>query len=952
MGLFDGIKKSRIIKKILSHSYLDAEEANSKIENLMDEELAEALIKNYDDAYKVVDEHNFINYINNDYNLLLKIPFDFFVSLCEIDFSLINTIPTNYIRILLDKAESLDYAIIKLYDLNHSILDLLGEDEIVKILPNILKYDALRKDCINRLSDECQISLLSEKESNSLFKYITDFRLNVVGKGIESYINNNCNIESLGHNYYEEISQKLNFSELPVEYQLEIAKYCPSLTESFSDEASKAFIGTNPYLFSLYGNENFENLSKNDMCYFVREFNSKNYENLHQLGIRANKNAILKYHSSFQIEIAMEEFKNIFINHPAEMIEMARFDPEIFSYPFVCEYEDQYKEWVDYYKECIKNLPNAKEIENYIISFIDGEHSMDTREKINILKAFTKVLLNETIIKNCQPDLILNFIKAPHNSNLLKEIVRQAYGDKALIILQDRPNITVDEIMNFDIFNENIINNFGEGLVHNLLSYNSEISLIVAEMGRHPELIDRFKQFEKITDRLFDDTNMSVEKKFRIFYDLDRILNERIFELTEKEKVNLRTYINDSYYANGYSQVGLTCLEKVEDLDDYNEKRIKNFDELIEKVNSPKISKIAILGRFFGLIGLDSANFINSSLNLKKFVNDERTLNNPDFDSNELDMLELVSIIISIDDNDTLKDMYNMLKEKDNILTPIDFESLIGKVKNTYNKSLINSLTTNEELINKAKNGEKVNYYEEDGVPIIELNGADFMMMMSTLGMNNSRVQLYESTNRDNWYNYEKGVSSISCCLIDQGMLSSCADENTISFGFSETRPDEVIGMGPTDIQITHSIRKMSPHFDYGVLVEYEYPEELIRRTAAQIEGILGESRDQWHPYNEVSIYRREIVSTRIKNGTSGGRKHPSEIIIYGRDKLSEAKRLAKDFAINGKPIPIRVINLNSYHVSSFDRAMKGYVENRPTRPKSQFMQEVSDIVETGGKSR
>ena len=951
MGLFDGIKKSRIIKKILSHSYLDAEEANSKIENLMDEELAEALIKNYDDAYKVVDKHNFINYINNDYNLLLKIPFDFFVSLCEIDFSLITTVPTNYIRNLFDKAESLDYAVRKLYNLNHSVLDLLSENEIVKILPNILNYDALRKDCINRLSSECQISLLSEKKFDFLFNYIADFRLEVVGKGIENYINNDK--ESSGYDYYNKISQKLNFSELPVEYQLEIAKYCPPLTKSFSNEALNTFIGTNPYLFSLYGNENFENLSKNDMCYFVREFNSKNYENLHQLGIRANKNAILKYHSSFLIEIAMEEFKNIFINHPAEMIEMARFDPEIFSYPFVCEYEDQYKEWVDYYKECIKNLPNAKEIENYIISFIDGEHSMDTRKKINILKAFTKVLLNETIIKNCQPDLILNFIKNPYNSDLLKEIVRQAYGDKALIILQDRPNITVDEIMNFDIFNENIINNFGEGLVHNLLSYNSVISLIVAEMGRHPELIDRFKQFEKITDRLFDDTNMSVEKKFRIFYDLDRILNERIFELTEKEKVNLRTYINDSYYANGSSQVGLTCLEKVEDLDNYNEKRIKNFDELIEKVNSPKISKIAILGRFFGLIGLDSANFINSSLNLKKFVNDERTLNNPDFDSNELDMLELVSIIISIDDNDTLKGMYNMLKEKDNILTPIDFESLIGKVKNTYNKSLVNSLTTNEELINKAKNGEKVNYYEEDGVPIIELNGVDFMMMMSTLGMNNSGVQLYESTNRDNWYNYEKGVSSISCCLIDQGMLSSCANEESISFGFSETRPDEVLGMGPTDIRITHFPREMSPFFDdNGVYVNYEYPEELIRRTAVRVAGMPGEIVDAFHQYNEVSISRREIVSTRIKSGTSGGRKHPSEIVIYGRRMIGAAKRLAKDFAINGKPIPIRVINLNCYNVSNYDRAMEGYVDSRPTRPKSQFMQEVSDIVETGGKSR
>lgn len=949
MGLFDGIKKSRIIKKILSHSYLDAEEANSKIENLMDEELAEALIKNYDDAYKVVDKHIFINYINNDYNLLLKIPFDFFVSLCEIDFSLITTVPTNYIRNLFDKAESLDYAVRKLYNLNHSVLDLLSENEIVKILPNILKYDALRKDCINRLSSECQISLLSEKNFDFLFNYIADFRLEVVGKGIENYINNDK--ESSGYDYYNKISQKLNFSELPVEYQLEIVKYCPSFTESFSNEALKAFIGTNPYLFSVYGNVDFENFSKNDIYYFVRELEYKNYENLHQLGIRASKNAFLIYKNACD-SLKIEEFRNIFINHPYELIEMARFDSKIFFYHDY-DYKNQYNEWKDYYKECIKYLPNAKEIEDYMISFVDGNHSNPLIRKTHILYAFTKILLNETIIKKCQPDLILNFIKDPYNSDLLKEIVRQAYGDKALNILQDRPGITIDLIENFDIFSENVINNFKEGLVHNLLSYNSVISLIAAEMGRHPELIERFKKFEKITDKMFDDTNMSVEKKFRIFYDLDKTLNERIFELTEKEKVNLRMYINDSYYNGAYQQIGLNCLEKVEDLDDYNERRVKNFDELIEKVSSPKISKIAIFGRYFGFIDLDFVNFINSSLNLKKFINDERTLNNHDFTTNELDMLELVSIIISIDDNDTLKGMYNMLKEKDNILTPIDFESLIGKVKSTYNNSLVNSLTTNEELINKAKNGEKVNCYEEDGVPIIELNGVDFMMMISTLDLNNSDISLHEKTSRDTWYNFERGVSSISCCLIDQGMLSSCANEESISFGFSETRPDEVLGMGPTDIRITHFPRQMSPFFDdNGVYVDYEYPEELIRRTAVRVAGMPGEIVDAFHQYNEVSISRREIVSTRIKSGTSGGRKHPSEIVIYGRCMIGAAKRLAKDFAINGKPIPIRVINLNSYHVSSFDRAMEGYVDNRPIRPKSQFMQEVSNMVEERGKSR
>ena len=50
--------------------------------------------------------------------------------------------------------------------------------------------------------------------------------------------------------------------------------------------------------------------------------------------------------------------------------------------------------------------------------------------------------------------------------------MQNAYGDKAVKILKSRPRLNVNNINSLESFDQQIIDNFGEAFVHDLISYN------------------------------------------------------------------------------------------------------------------------------------------------------------------------------------------------------------------------------------------------------------------------------------------------------------------------------------------------------------------------------------------------------------------------------------------------------------------------------------------------
>ena len=78
---------------------------------------------------------------------------------------------------------------------------------------------------------------------------------------------------------------------------------------------------------------------------------------------------------------------------------------------------------------------------------------------------------------NNTPEDINNYIESCYlatedNQELFYKLFENAYGDKALQIIKSRPGLNPFTINSFEIFRPEIINNFREGFIHDLLSYN------------------------------------------------------------------------------------------------------------------------------------------------------------------------------------------------------------------------------------------------------------------------------------------------------------------------------------------------------------------------------------------------------------------------------------------------------------------------------------------------
>lgn len=374
-----------------------------------------------------------------------------------------------------------------------------------------------------------------------------------------------------------------------------------------------------------------------------------------------------------------------------------------------------------------------------------------------------------------------------------------------------------------------------------------------------------------------------------------------------------------------------------------------------------------IFNRFFGtdfyrgdsvfIPGKSDIRSILNKYNIKTFITDERTLTQGVFSEEELDILQLAEIISEIKEKDTLIALYDELKKREDILKPLDFKEITDKVPAIYSKSLIDSLLTVEEVRKGVSDSEPgISYIKEDNVDIFTLNGLDFRIFMHTIGLNNSEIRVGSSELAsfdigEIWKTFEKGVSTISGSVIEPALLESCSSENKpISLGFSTINPDQIAGMGWGDISTSHDVRSVEAKFNlYGPAFKFDYPEELVRKTAAQIHNVLGITKDLAHKYNEVAIHRREVNPDNIKENTGGGRIMPDYVVVYGLKELDlmKAKAVAKAFQKNGEPLPIIQIDLKKYKelgYSSLHRAYQGYIETTPERD-SKYIEEIKESV-------
>lgn len=774
----------------------------------------------------------------------------------------------------------------------------------------------------------------------------------------------------------------MEIDKLPIETQLKITLLDSDFMDRMSDEALEKYVGDNILLVKkLSPNKMLAFIKKNPEMFSGLTWDEKNkllssdYELQRIIPDRDRMRMNSFCHSSrsimdseavkeYLIESEWINYSNIAdvtdtVRDKDVLKDVATFEPLVLNtYGARDMYQTARKvgHVVELFKYSVGPYGNSE-----ILSAIDRipdkhRYDNDHESKNLLLPNVAKVLFNKKVMASVEPSLIAKYINNP-NMDDLKEILVKTYGEHVNKILDERPNLKLSHIPVLDIFDKEIYDKFGEATIHNMLSYESNGVLVLGELARNPEKMKMFNMFSRITDTYFENTATDFNKKLVMYKTFEKMLQgAREEDFTEERKESLIQAINDKYMTHFLGETDVIPLKTIEDLDNYVAKRNAMYDDVMMKSNSPNEIKDMISKRFFGLEYGDgvSANFEQNVLslqsmiyyyNLESFVKDERTQESGIFSQDELDMMELATIINKIDDPEVLREIYKSLSSRDDVLRPNDFATVKSKIPMQYSRELVDSLLTVESAKERAASGEQGISVEqtEDGFEIIKLTGADFKILMHTTGINNSSLSLpYNENQEEIFKTFEDGCSTISASLIEPEMLKACTVPGNINLGFAGVPPKQILGMAHRDAHVTHNRRVLNPHFDYGA-VRFNYPDEFMRKTAAQISG--QEDKDQSHEYNEVAMYRRMIENDKYEEKSFGGRVMPDYIVVYGKADISH-KEAAKRLGKNGKPLPIVEIDTEKY----FDRTyMRGHSSRKEDhskdRNKGQIVQDVLEIT-------
>ena len=863
-----------------------------------------------------------------------------------------------------------------------------GQDKYIKYVPVNLQVNYLTKGLIYVKNDlDMNLSKTEQiKIDPTEFQYkLSNFSENALEEAFTIMIEQAK--KSPGKNWEEkrknvpllEMSTK-HISKFSPELQMKLAKMDGVLMEYMSNEVKDKFAGDNPMLIGKMGRNYIADRVRKNPEFFDLLTSKQKYDLLDILDnetksnfpvqdkISYCKNGVLKSENKISDSEAIKEWILNSDRFPGNMtaipsvikdrntlLEVARFQPTVLCID-ATNADTRWEQVLKMYSsltnlQVIKDACDSNDPSNSLYKDMDMVH----------LKArnIPKVLLNERVMKSVPDTQIADFVREPNMDKMI-DIIARTYGEQTREIFKDRPKLTMDEIPTLDIFDEKVVEKFGIGTVHNALSYNSAQALVIGDLVRNPEKMREYEKFSKIIGDKFENNVIGTEYKMISFFKFqDLMKNIKPEDITPERQEKLQMAVNDFMMTNETNETTLINLRNLDELDNYVQARNKMYDEYVEKVSSPDDVKEAISRKFFGMpyVGEydDTYNKKTLSLkgmsryyNLETFTSDERTQTSGMFTNDELDQLELASIIDKIDDQDVLKEIYSSLSSREDVIRPHEFTKIREKVPRQYSKELVDTLLTVEKAKEMVERGESGISYskDQDGIETIRLSGADFRVLVHTTGLNNSQLSIGKYADAYKvWNDFENGCSTISACYLEPDVMNLCADNSEgFNFGFANVPEKQVIGMSHLDAQVEHTTRAISPEFLHGA-VKYNYPEELLRKTAAQITG-YEEGGDKRREYNEVTMYRREMEADKIENGSKGGKMMPDYLVVYGKATERE-KYMAKQFMKNGRPLPIVEIDTKAYENDMQMRAM--HRENhRQSREKGNIISNVDKMKSDG----
>ena len=128
---------------------------------------------------------------------------------------------------------------------------------------------------------------------------------------------------------------------------------------------------------------------------------------------------------------------------------------------------------------------------------------------------------------------------------MLFKIIKTTYGDKAVNIIKSRPQLNVHSINSLEIFNNKIIENYGDAFVHDSITYNLRDFSEFLEAQKNPETAEVFKSYYDILTGIYGEDVETMQKAISEFsYYKDLLLNIKDEELSNEQVLNLLNVIS------------------------------------------------------------------------------------------------------------------------------------------------------------------------------------------------------------------------------------------------------------------------------------------------------------------------------------------------------------------------------------------------------------------------
>ncbi len=528
-----------------------------------------------------------------------------------------------------------------------------------------------------------------------------------------------------------------------------------------------------------------------------------------------------------------------------------------------------------------------------------------------------KILFNKDIMqKNSPKEIKAYYEKLKMGEDTREEfytLMGNAYGESAVEVLRSRPGLNVHTIKSLEDFDSRIMDNFGEGFVHNLLNYNIRDHQEFMGIIKDTEKLENFKNYYEILSKAMGNNVETMQKAISEYNYFEELLqNCKDVELTDKQNENLILVL-----LSKDNQFDIKTLQELQNYDNiFKEqimKKIKSIEGKCAEIRALRLKKgeipalelegevryemkDIISGDILGFRVDKSAirdygDVLNRIVSLYD-ISQEMDTNDVLYSEQEMQMLDVLRFLENERDVGKLLEFATDLVCRNNIQMPIVMHQAINKLKEHQTELFNSTLLTPEKMeeLCKQEAGKKnpgiIKEITKEGLTKYILKGIDFRFMPHNPG----GMQLKELMQ----YEGQLGVSSISTRLVSQ---------------------DEVIlDTFGTGWEYVYTSIKES-----GGIQAYNYSDARTDHVPRRIHGSggtltkLSNKIDNWN--NEIAQNRNIKDNDKICNDNMGGKNLPDA--VYG-DARKEDIEIMKKYNI-----PIIVVDKQAYLQKVLEKQQK-----------------------------